>query len=40
MKKPVVLLLVLVVLVAFAVIYDKGIGKRLNSARLAGADMR
>lgn len=40
MKKPVVLLLVLVALVAFAVIYDKGIGKRLNSARLAGADMR
>ena len=40
MKKPVVLLLILAALTAFALIYDKGLGKRINSARLVGADTR
>lgn len=40
MKKPVVLLIVLAALVAFATIYDKGLSKRVNSATLVGAKMR
>ena len=40
MKRPVVLLIVLAALVAFAMIYDKGLSKRVNSASLVGAKMR
>ncbi|MFZ4767043.1 MAG: DUF4340 domain-containing protein [Roseimicrobium sp.] len=40
MKKPVILLIVLAALIAFAFFYEQGLGKRVNSARLTGADLR
>lgn len=40
MKKPVILLIILAVLIGFAVIYEKGLTSRVNSAALAGAPMR
>src|SRR3954471_7620938 len=40
MKKPVVLLIILAALVGFAVLYEKGLSKRINSASLSGAPMR
>jgi hypothetical protein len=40
MKKPVVLLIILAVLIGFAVFYEKGLHKTLDSAKLTGAPLR